>query len=260
MSIDTFFRRRYIGIILPILLIIGWEIASYIINNPFFLPRFDAVLAVLADPFRDRLGSGSLISNAIRSIQRVGLGFICAAAIAIPLGIVMGWSDRLYRFFDSTIQILRPIPPLAWLPLALAWFRVGLTSIVFIISIGAFFPILLNTIDGIKNVRKTWLEVASTLGASERQLLLKVIIPGAAPLIWTGLRIGFGIAWMVLVAAEILPGTTSGLGYLIMYAYNFGQIELIISGMIVIGIIGIAFDFLFQSVERKRFAWRRLER
>lgn len=253
-------QRRYIGLLLPVLLIIIWEIASYIINNPFFLPRFDAVLAVLADPFRDRLGSGSLISNAIRSIQRVGLGFICAAVIAIPLGIMMGWSDRLYRFFDSTIQLLRPIPPLAWLPLALAWFKIGLTSVVFIISIGAFFPILLNTIDGIKNVRKTWLEVASTLGASERQLLLKVIIPGAAPLIWTGLRIGFGIAWMVLVAAEILPGTTSGLGYLIMYAYNFGQIELIVAGMMVIGIIGIAFDFLFQSVEKKKFAWRRLER
>jgi len=256
----TFLQRRYIGIILPILLIIAWEVVSYFINNPFFLPRFESVVAVLADPFRDRLGSGSLITNAIRSIQRVGLGFLIAAAIAIPLGIAMGWSDRSYRFFDSTIQILRPIPPLAWLPLALAWFKVGLTSIVFIIFIGAFFPILLNTIDGVKNVRTTWLEVASTLGASERQLLVKVVIPGAAPLIWTGLRIGFGIAWMVVVAAEILPGTTSGLGYLIMYAYNFGQIALIIAGMIVIGIIGITFDFFFQGIEKKKFAWRRLER
>lgn len=252
--------RRYTGVILPLLLIIGWEVISYIINNPFILVRFDAVIAVLADPFRDRLGSGSLISNAILSIERVGLGFFVASAIAIPLGIAMGWSERLYQFFDSTIQILRPIPPFAWLPLSIAWYGIGLTSKVFIIFIGAFFPILINTIDGIKNVRKTWLEVAATLGASERQLLVKVVIPGAAPLIWTGLRIGFGIAWMVLVAAELLPGTTSGLGYLIMYAYNFGQFDVIVAGMIVIGLIGISIDFLFQGVERRKFSWRRQER
>jgi len=144
--------------------------------------------------------------------------------------------------------------------LALAWFKIGLTSIVFIIFIGAFFPILLNTIDGVKAVKKTWVEVAMTLGAGERQILLKVLLPGAAPTIWTGLRVGFGIAWMCVVAAEWLPGISQGLGYLILYAYNFGQTNLIIAGMVVIGIIGLAIDLVFKSVERKWFSWRDLER
>jgi NitT/TauT family transport system permease protein len=158
------------------------------------------------------------------------------------------------------MQLIRPIPPLAWVPLALAWFKIGLTSMVFIIGIGAFFPILLNTVDGVKNVKKTWIEAAQILGARERQVLSSVVLPGAAPTIWTGLRVGFGIAWMCVVAAEMMPGTNSGLGYLIMSAYNWGQMDVIVAGIIVIGMIGIGFDFLFKIVERRSFRWRELER
>ena len=131
----------------------------------------------------------------------------------------MGRSESVHDFFDSAVQIFRPIPPLAWVPLGLAWFRIGLTAMVFIIAIGAFFPILLNTLDGVKSVKKTWIEAADTLGAGERQILAKVILPGAAPTIWTGLRVGFGIAWMCVVAAEMMPGTNSGIGYLIINSW-----------------------------------------
>jgi NitT/TauT family transport system permease protein len=188
------------------------------------------------------------------------MGFLLAAAVAIPLGIAMGRFRRVNDLLDSTIQILRPIPPIAWLPLALAWFKIGLTSILFIIILGAFFPILLNTIDGVRGVKRTWIEVATTLGAKEREILFKVVLPGAAPTIWTGLRVGFGIAWMCVVAAEMLPGTTSGLGYLILYAFNFGQIQIIIAGMIVIGLIGLSLDSVFKVIEARRFGWRALER
>jgi NitT/TauT family transport system permease protein len=252
--------RRYTGIILPILLLIGWWAAAVIIDNPFILPTPWTVIPVLLHPFEDILGTGSLFYNAFVSLTRVGLGFLVALAIAIPLGVGMGWSSRLDAFLDTTIQLFRPIPPLAWGPLAIAWFSVGISSMVFIIFLGAFFPILLNTIDGVRSVKRTWVEVAGTLGATEGQVLGKVVMPGAAPTIWTGLRVGFGVAWMCVVAAEWLPGTTSGLGYLTLYAYNFGQMQFIIAGMITIGIIGIAFDFLFRTGERRWFSWRGLER
>jgi NitT/TauT family transport system permease protein len=158
------------------------------------------------------------------------------------------------------MQLLRPIPPLAWVPLALAWFKIGLASMVFIIALGAFFPILLNTLDGVKSVKRNWIESAEILGANQRQVMLKVVLPGAAPTIWTGLRVGFGIAWMCVVAAEMMPGTNSGLGYLIMSSYNWGQVQVIIAGMIVIGLIGIGFDYLFKVIDRRSFSWRVLER
>ncbi len=251
---------RRLGLVLPILLIIGWEIAAIIVNNPFFLPKLETVIPVLLSPFSDILGTGSLVENALVSIERVVLGFALAAAVAIPLGIGMGRFAALNDFFDTTIELLRPVPPLAWVPLALAWFRIGIVSIVFIIFIGAVFPILLNTVDGVRGVKNTWVEVSTTLGASERQILTKVVLPGAAPTIWTGLRVGFGISWMCVVAAEILPGPTSGLGYLIMYAYNLGQINVIIAGIIVIGLIGLVVDLGFKAVEKRWFGWRGLER
>ncbi len=253
---------RYLRFLLPILLIIGWEVASWVVNNPFIVPSLETVIPILLHPFSPAytLGTGSLVENASVSIQRVGLGFLVAAAVAIPIGILMGRSTLLNDFFDSTIELLRPIPPLAWVPLALAWFKIGLTSIVFIIFIGAFFPILLNTVDGVRSVKKTWIEVATTLGAKEQQIMTKVVLPGAAPTIWTGLRVGFGIAWMCVVAAEWLPGISKGLGYLILYAYNFGQTNLIIAGMVVIGVIGLLIDFVFKQVEKKWFSWRGLER
>jgi len=252
--------RRPLGIILPLLILVVWEIAARLIGNQFILPRLETVVPVLLSPTTDILGTGSLLHNAAISLMRVGAGFLVAIAIAVPLGVGMGWSPRLDAFADTTVQLLRPIPPLAWGPLAIAWFSVGMSSMVFIIFLGAFFPILLNTIDGVRGVKKTWVEVARTLGASERQVLGKVVLPGAAPTIWTGLRVGFGIAWMCVIAAEWLPGTTSGLGYLTLYAYNFGQMHFIIAGMITIGIIGIAFDLLFRSVEDRWFAWRGSER
>ncbi len=252
--------KRYIKIISPIILILVWELLAIYINNEYILPRVGSVLIVLLQPFTDILGSGSLAENAMVSLYRVVVGFLLGGLAAIPLGILMGRMQWLNELIDPIIQIFRPIPPIAWIPLALAWFKIGFTSIVFIIFIGAFFPILLNTIDGVKRVNRTWIETAYIFGARELQILYKVVVPAAAPTIWTGLRVGFGIAWMSVVAAEMLPGTTSGLGYLIIYAYNFGQIQVIIAGMVVIGIIGLVIDYLLKQVERKKFMWQGLER
>jgi NitT/TauT family transport system permease protein len=256
----VFSWRRILPFLLPVGIIAAWEILAILLDNPFILPGLETVIVRLLAPTKDILGFGNLVKNALISLERVIIGFLVAALLAIPVGIGMARSETVHDFFDSTMQLLRPIPPLAWVPLALAWFKIGLTSMVFIIAIGAFFPILLNTVDGVKGVKKTWTEAAQILGAKERQVLAKVVLPGAAPTIWTGLRVGFGIAWMCVVAAEMMPGTNSGLGYLIISAYNWGQMDVIVAGMVVIGLIGIGFDYLFKIIDRRSFRWRELER
>jgi NitT/TauT family transport system permease protein len=192
------------------------------------------------------------------SLQRVGLGFLVATCLAVPLGVAMGRWEPLKEAFDGIVSALRPVPPLAWVPLALAWLKIGLASIVFIIALGAFFPVLLNTMQGVRGVKKNWIEAITMMGAKEHDLMVRVILPAAAPEIWTGMRIGFGIAWMCVVAAEMLPGTSTGLGYLIMYAYSWGQIQVVMAGMIAIGFIGIIIDRFFVSVERRWLSWRGL--
>ena len=245
---------------IPLSLIVIWQALALTINNSFILPDIGAVLLVLLSPGSDIMGSGSLLQNAWMSLERVCLGFLAAVLMAIPLGIAMGRSKIVGDAFEGIISALRPIPPLAWVPLALAWLKIGLASLVFVIALGAFFPVLLNTVQGVRDVRRTWLEAITMMGAGERSLLSRVVIPGAAPEIWTGLRVGFGIAWMCVVAAEMLPGTDTGLGYLIMYAYGWGQVQVVIAGMIVIGIIGIIVDRLFLAVENRWFSWRQFER
>ncbi len=252
--------RRFRWAVLPILFLVAWEVAAILIDNPFILPTIESVAAVLITPFAPILGTGSLVENAAVSLARVLTGFLIGAALAIPLGVAMGRWPIVEELVDPLVQIFRPVPPLAWVPLALAWFRIGLTSMVFIIALGAFFPVLLNTLDGVRSVKRTWVEAAMTLGATERQLLGRVILPGALPTIWTGMRVGFGIAWMCVVAAEMMPGTNSGLGYLILYSYNFSQVQVIVAGMIVIGLIGLLIDIALRQVELRRFRWRELER
>ncbi|MDD4132315.1 MAG: ABC transporter permease [Methanocorpusculum sp.] len=252
--------KWYIKLILPALVLAVWEVVAILMNNAYILPRVESVLVVFLTPFADLYGCGSLLHNAWVSIYRVTLGFLIACLIAVPLGIILGRYPAAEEFSDSLIQILRPIPPMAWIPLSLAWFGLGHASIEFIIIIGCIFPILVNTIDGVKRVKKSWVETAKIYQANEAQVITKVIVPAAGPAIWNGLRVGFGIAWMSVVAAEMMPGAVSGLGYLIMYAYNWGQVQTVIAGMIGIGIIGILMDQFFQYVLKKKFAWETLDK
>ncbi len=251
-------KRTVLKLMMPLAIIALWETLSISIHNQFILPDIQSVLMVLLSPGTDIMGSGSLIENALMSLQRVCLGFLVATCLAVPLGVSMGRWEPLREALDGIVSALRPVPPLAWVPLALAWLKIGLASIVFIIALGAFFPVLLNTIQGVRGVKKNWIEAISMMGAKEHDLMVRVILPAAAPEIWTGMRIGFGIAWMCLVAAEMLPGTSTGLGYLIMYAYSWGQIQVVMAGMIAIGIIGIGIDRFFVTVERRWLSWRGL--
>ncbi|PWR70017.1 ABC transporter permease [Methanospirillum lacunae] len=244
------------GLLLPVMIFIIWEILSKSIGNSFILPGWELIIPVLIHPMESLFGGASLLENAIVSLQRVIIGFLLAVMCAVPLGLLSGWSQKIDDYINPLIQVLRPVPPIAWMPLAIAWFEIGFGSLIFIIFIGSFFPVLISTIEGVHTIRGRWLEVAQTLGATTGETFLTVVIPGALPFIWTGLRLAFGVSWMCLVAAEMLPGTSAGLGYLIMYAYNLGQIQVIVAGMIVIGTIGIISDYIFKLGQLRFFGWQ----
>ncbi|MBA2861164.1 ABC transporter permease [Methanococcus maripaludis] len=243
---------------LPVLGILAWELLAIYLNNPVILPKVESVISILLNPGVGILGTGNLIENTIVSIERVLIGFLIAGAFAIPIGILMGYYSLINDLLDMTVELFRPIPPLAWVPLALAWFGIGESSMHFIIFIGAFFPILINTISGVKSVPVIMVEAAKTLGGSTKDILKSVIVPASSPDILTGLRIGAGIAWMCVVAAEMLPGSDAGLGYLIMYAYSLSKMNVVVASMIIIGIIGIILDKGLRYIETKYFCWKKM--
>ena len=239
-----------------VLLLVVWEGAALFIQNNYILPQLGEIFVVLLHPASPVLGGQTLIENTYVSLREVLTGFFCASAIAIPLGLLIGWSSEVRTYLNPVIQLLRPVPPIAWMPFAIAWFGIGFKSVLFIIVMGAFFPILINTVDGVQGVRRQWIEVAEMLHATAFEQISTVVVPGALPVIWTGLRVSFGVAWMCVVAAEMLPGTSAGLGFLIMYAYNLGQLQVIGAGMIIIGLIGLCADGLFRAGQMRFFSWQ----
>lgn len=273
--------QRIINItILPLLLLGTWQAVAVNLNNPVILPPVLDVFIILAAPNQELLSLGSMVQNIAVSLWRVLAGFVLAALLAVPLGILMGYSRSVFDLLNHFFGLLRPIPPLAWVPLVLAWFGVASlanvlgvdsgeaylylrnikVSMVFIIFIGAFFPIITSTVYGVQSVRKILLDTALVLGAARRDVFIKILLPAAAPAIVSGMRIGLGVAWMCLVAAEMLPGSIAGVGYLITHAYTIARTDIVIAGMISIGAIGAALDASFRAVADRKFAWQRLAR
>jgi ABC-type nitrate/sulfonate/bicarbonate transport system permease component len=173
------------------------------------------------------------------------------------MGVLMGWSKHLDAVMDPLVEAVRPVPPLAWLPFAVLWFGIGLASSSFIIFLGVFFPVLLNTVAGVKSVDPRLPEAARTLGASETTILGRVLVPGASPSIITGIRIGMGIGWMTLVAAE-MTGIKSGygLGYMILTARDYARYDIVASGIAVIGLLGFGIDSCIRLAEKRLLRWR----
>lgn len=186
--------------------------------------------------------------NLLISLRRVAIGYISASLIAVPLGILIGISPVASKAFNPYIQLLRPVSPLAWLPIGLYLFRDSEQTGIFIIMISSIWPTLVNTCFGVANVSKEYLEVAQTLGTSQLRTITHIIIPAALPNIVSGLRISMGIAWLVIVAAEMLLGT--GLGYFIWNEWNNLYIPNILVTIIIIGLVGIVLDQIFAYVER----------
>ena len=213
------------------------------------------VVKNLSDPFYDNGPNDKGIAIQLgHSLLRVGLGFGLAALLAIPLGFLIGMSPVLHGALNPVIQVLRPVSPLAWMPLALFTIKDSSTSAIFVIFICAMWPLLLNTAFGVANVRREWLNVARTLEAGRWRTAFSVILPAAAPTIMTGARISIGIAWLVIVAAEMLVGGP-GIGYFVWDQWNNLAIANIIVAILLIGFVGMGLDLLLERAGRA-FAWR----
>ena len=202
------------------------------------------------DPFYDRGPNDKGIGVQLAySIARVLLGFCLAALVAVPCGFLIGMSPLVYRALDPFIQVLKPISPLAWMPLALFTLKDSNVSAIFVIFVCSIWPMLINTAFGVASVRREWLNVASTLEVSPLRKAAAVILPAAAPTIMTGMRISIGIAWLVIVAAEMLVGGT-GIGYFVWNEWNNLSITNILSGILAIGLVGMLLDILFSRLQK----------
>lgn len=204
----------------------------------------------LADPFYDNGPNDKGIAIQLaHSLGRVALGFLLACIVAVPLGFVIGMSPLLHRALDPFIQVLKPISPLAWMPLALYTIKDSSVSGVFVIFICSVWPMLINTAFGVASVRREWLNVARTLEVKPLRRAFRVILPAAAPTILTGMRISMGIAWLVIVAAEMLVGGT-GIGYFVWNEWNNLSLTNVIFAILVIGVVGMLLDLAFGRLQR----------
>ena len=244
--------------------IVIWEIVARVWPQSNLLPPFSTVVQTFFTGIFSAAGSNPyggpkdvplLIYQAGSSLVRVGAGFAIAVVVGVPLGFAMGYFKRIYTNIDPIVSTLRPIPPIAWIPLAILWFGLGMKPTIFIIFIGTLFPIVLNTQHGVRGTSKRLIEFASVLGASRGQILRKVIIYEAFPSVITGMRVGFGIGWMSVVAAEMIAAK-SGLGYLVMTARWIFATDMVLAGMLMIGLIGFAGDILLRMLERRFMRWR----
>jgi len=269
---------RALPLLSPLILIGLWELIALLVDNPFILPRVGSVWVVLSQPTADVLGQGTLLYNIFLSAIRVVLGFTLAALIGVPVGLLMGAYRLPYRLFNSSIEMFRTICPIAFIPFAMAVFRLYtvpnlfgvrysntffdeiLLGMLFVLFWGAVFPIVINTVSGVHGVKKLYVETAQTLGAKGGRVFWKVIFPATLPSIMTGLRVGAGVAWMVVIAAEMLPGSDSGIGYLIIYGYQLARMEVLVAGMICIGLVGFAINKGLYTMSAAVSRWQARER
>ncbi|HEX4022044.1 MAG TPA: ABC transporter permease [Acidobacteriaceae bacterium] len=204
----------------------------------------------------DLVRHGLIVKYTVASLFRVTWGFVLAAVLAIPLGLTIGWYRRAEMAFNPLIQLLRPISPLAWIPIAILWFGVGDTAAVFLIFLACFLPLLLTAMDAVQSVPAVYIHAGRNFGLSTPALLYRVVYPAVVPQLIIGLRITLGIAWLVVVAAEMIA-VDSGLGFLIVDARNAGnRYDLVVAGMVIIGLIGLLLDMGMRSLEKvKSFRW-----
>jgi NitT/TauT family transport system permease protein len=242
---------------LPSLVVIAVLIAAWwgaiIATRSMILPTpWEVVTGTL-----ELLKDGTLWRHIGASLMRVGTGFLLAACVAVPLGLWMGWVRGVYSTLNPIFQILRPISPIAWIPIAILWLGVGDAAPIYLIFISSVFPMIVQTTVGVHTIEKRYLHAAENFDVSHPTLFRQVVIPAVLPQIIVGMRIGLGVAWLVVVAAEMIA-LRSGLGYMIMDSRNAGnRYDLVIAGMIIIGVIGLSLDALMRMLERIKWVrWR----
>ena len=259
--------RMLRGVLIPLAVVVIWQIVTGLEwINPIILPSPVAVVTkwwqylkptvAMAEGFAAWLQSSELLMDATHSLYRVVMGFLVGAGIALPLGLLMGTSTRIYGLFNPLVQVVRPIPPIAYIPLAILWFGLGNPPAFFLIALGAFFPVLMNTIAGVRHVDGIYLRAARNLGANQLTIFRRVILPAATPYILSGVRIGIGTAFIVVIVAEMIA-VNNGLGYRILEAREYMWSDKIIAGMLTIGLLGLVIDLGMDRLNNHLLKWHR---
>ncbi|MEO5775031.1 MAG: ABC transporter permease [Sphingomicrobium sp.] len=245
------FRILAPAMVIALLLALWWTVVGRTEDHIFPTP-----LQVATGAW-ELVQDGTLVEHITASLMRVGTGFLLALLVAVPLGLWMGWVSSAYYTLNPLFQMLRPISPIAWIPVAILWFGVGNTSPIFLIFISSVFPMIVQTTVGVRTIDRRYLRAAANFGVSRSTLFRKVVFPAVLPEIIVGMRIGIGVAWLVVVAAEMIA-LHSGLGYLIMDSRNAGnRYDLVIASMIIIGVIGLLLDGITRLLEgMKTVKWR----
>lgn len=242
-------RSRLEPIVLPLLVaalfLLIWHVAVVWSGSKIFPTPFQVSVGMV-----ELARKGVLHKYIVASMFRVFSGFLLALLVGIPLGLLLGWFARAFHAFNPVIQVLRPISPIAWIPVAILWFGVSDLAPIFLIFLASLFPITTATVSSVQNIQLVHLRAARNFGVGGTKLFTKVVFPAALPQIITGVRIALGVAWLVVVAAEMIA-VNSGLGYLIIDARNAGmRYDLVVSGMVMIGLIGLILDLLVRRLEQ----------
>ncbi len=246
-----------LALVVPLALLLGWHLAvkagmTRLIPSPADVAEYMVDFAV--GGIWDDAFSATLHIHLFASMTRVYGGFALAALVAVPLGLLIGRNEKVRALLDPFLQLMRPIPVTAWLPLSMILFGLGPRSAFFLVFLGAFYPILLNTVFGVRSVEKRLFEAASMLGCSGTAQFFRVVLPASLPSIFTGLRLGLGLAWFVIVVGE-MTGVPQGLGAVIMDGRTLSRTELVICGMIVIGIAGFISDRIIVALMNRLLRW-----
>ena len=259
-SSDSVWRRlrnALLAVMFPGIVLIVWHFATYGQKYSLIPPPSEVASALWDFAFggiNDDAYSKTLHIHLLASMSRVYGGFAIALCVAVPLGLLIGRISLVRRVLDPTLQVLRPIPVTAWLPLAMIMFGLGPRSAFFLVCLGAFYPILINTVFGVRTVDQRLFEAASMLGCKDTAQFFRVVLPASLPAIFTGLRLGLGFAWVVIVVGE-MTGVQTGLGAIIMEARQLSRTEIVICGMAVIGIAGFVSDRIVLLLGKRLLRW-----
>jgi NitT/TauT family transport system permease protein len=259
------FRQILLAIVLPVVVIALWQWAGNggslfggVLPTPDKVWQAWKVWALGSSGLSLNPYSGTWLANLLFSAERVGKGFLVAIVVAVPVGLAIGWNRIASGALDPTVQLLRPIPITAWLPFSIAIFGIRDMGAVFLIALGAFYPIVVNTAQGARDIERNLVRAAMMMGAGRWTILRRVVLPASLPSIFTGLRIGLGIAWTAVIVAEMVA-VKSGLGYVLWDAYYVGRMDVVIADMATIGLLGLISDRVILWLERWVLAWRRLQ-
>jgi NitT/TauT family transport system permease protein len=250
-------RAIVLGASFPILLILIWDRAVAITGTRLIPTPWQVAVMTYDFTFGgvyDDAFSGTILTHVWKSMQRVYGGFLLAALVGIPLGMMIGRLKLLRQLLDPTISLLRPIPVTAWLPLSMIFFGLGPNAAIFLVFLGAFYPILLNTMFGVRSIDPRLFEAASMLGCKGAGIFRQIVLPASLPAIFSGLRIAHGFAWILIVVGE-MTGVPTGLGSVVMDGRTLSRTDLVITGMIVIGACGFITDRIIVAVSNRLLSW-----